>query len=345
VAENITIEKKAAGALFTVYGSTSSDKPELILENITLQGYDKNTSALVVVGNTATSKVGKLTMKAGSRITGNKSSGTATNSGGGVRVAAGGTFIMEDGMIDRNKALGGDGGGVYVTANTVFTMTGGSIEYNEAGSETDDSLYSAQGGGVYTSGTTTISGGVIQHNKCLIYTQDYAGSYGGGVACGGVFTLSEDAVIKDNTAMYGGGVAMIGQTKGNSFIMKENAKIQGNTADTGGGVYVGLLFTMEGGSIEGNFATKCGAAVGIMNDTENNLTATFTKTGGTIYGINAESGKANKAAVDVADTVHAIEQLKVDENYDKFESNGTYRDEDTTGALSTSDQTGWSSVA
>ena len=125
--ETRTITKTNAGALFTVYGSTDAeaDTPHLILgENITLAGYNSNTSALVVAGYTQSTNnyIGKLTMKTGSRITGNTN--TSNNAaGGGVNVVAGGTFIMEDGVIgsmveaDGNfaKANAGKGGGVIVS--------------------------------------------------------------------------------------------------------------------------------------------------------------------------------------------------------------------------------------
>jgi hypothetical protein len=127
-----TITKKNGGALFTVYGwSSFGDVPHLILdENITLSGYDNNTAALVVVGNSVTNK-GKLTMRDGSRITGNI--GSISNGGGGVTVAAGGIFTMNGGSIDGNnnkRTSGTAAGAVLVANNAEFKMIGGVIAKN-----------------------------------------------------------------------------------------------------------------------------------------------------------------------------------------------------------------------
>jgi hypothetical protein len=166
---NITIEKKGAGRLFTVYGNSSSDNPHLILEDITLKGSESNNGALVDVGNTVTTKIGQLTMNSGSRITGN----TSTTLGSGVRLAAGGTFTMNDGSIDNNSSTNTSTGrgGVFGIANSTFTMNGGVIEKN---------ISSIAGGGVFTAGTFTMKGGIIRRNR--------ATSNGGGVTANGTFT-------------------------------------------------------------------------------------------------------------------------------------------------------------
>jgi hypothetical protein len=148
---NTTIEKKTGGTLFTVAGNSATDTPHLILENITLKGFGENYKSLVVVGNTNNTKKGKLTMNTGSRITENINS----SSGGGVVVAAGGTFIMKDGKIDNNSG-GSVGGGVNVNANGTFTMDGGSITGNIA---------TIGGAGVNVAGTFTMNGGSITGNN------------------------------------------------------------------------------------------------------------------------------------------------------------------------------------
>jgi hypothetical protein len=126
-----TITKTGTGALFTVYGGTG-DLPELILgENITLQGHSSNTTALVVVGNTANTKMGELIMKDGSRITGN--TGAVANAGAGVLVSPGGTFTMNGGSIDGNnntRTSGTAPGAVFIANNAEFKMTGGVIAKN-----------------------------------------------------------------------------------------------------------------------------------------------------------------------------------------------------------------------
>jgi predicted outer membrane repeat protein len=220
-----TITMDGKSALFTVYGKDATDVPHLILdENITLKGYSNNNSALVVIGDI--NKTGKLTMMAGSRITGN----TTTTTGGGVYVLGGGTFDMEGGSIDNNQTTN-SGGGVY--ADT-FTMSGGSIENNSAGTTTSP----GSGGGVYA-GTFTMSGGVIKNNNCVelndgVAAENFSNAFGGGVYVGGTFTMSGNAEISDNSAEIGGGVVVPLST-----------------------------FDMQGGTIAKNRASIAGAAVAV----------------------------------------------------------------------------------
>jgi predicted outer membrane repeat protein len=125
-ANNITITRNTeASALFTVCGNDASDKPHLILENITLVGYSTGNAVVVWVGSTVNTKEGMLTMKEGSRITGNYNSNTSTRPGT-VRIAAG-EFTMAGGSIDGNETTG-SGGAVYCAGT--FTMTGGVIANN-----------------------------------------------------------------------------------------------------------------------------------------------------------------------------------------------------------------------
>jgi hypothetical protein len=198
--KNLTITLKGLGqvrtitktgnnaALFTVYGP-SGDNPHLILdENITLKGNDNNKWSLIEVGKNA-SNTGKLTMKAGSRITGNINT---YNYGGGVYVYSGSTFNMEGGSIDNNKTTDsgayGNGGAVYSTGT--FNMSGGVIAANSAtyayGAVVIATTFKKTGGVIYGNGTVsgdepgtdantgtyTILCGVVSTNKWRKKTAD-----------------------------------------------------------------------------------------------------------------------------------------------------------------------------
>ncbi len=76
-------------------------------------------------------------------VTGGVITGGSTGLGGGVRIRAGGTLIMNGGNIVGCRA-NGQGGGVYVSGGGTFTMNGGTIAGCVANS--DDS--GTQGGGV-----------------------------------------------------------------------------------------------------------------------------------------------------------------------------------------------------
>jgi hypothetical protein len=256
--ENVTITKTAQGALFTVYGNAATDVPELVLENIKLRGHSGNNKALVIVGNTASKKMGKLTMKDGVQIYGNTSSGV--NTGGGVNIAAGGVFDMNGGMIggvdEGNNATHtsyGGGGGVMVAGS--FSMSGGTIAYNSA---------KKQGGGVSigANGYFEMSDGSLILNNTVTGTSV---PLGGGVFSGGVFRMT-GGTIGGNTAPMGGGVGI----NGNMTFEMTDGVIFGNTASMGGaGVlhYKPGVFIKTGGIIygtEGANANKGGETVHAM---------------------------------------------------------------------------------
>ncbi|MDR2343141.1 MAG: Ig-like domain-containing protein [Spirochaetaceae bacterium] len=309
---DVTVKKDVAGALFSVCGKTG-DEPHLILENITLQGLNgdpiPNTSALVLAGykDSWVSYQGTLTMKDGSRITGNAHMSSSNyTTGGGVDVAVLGTFFMEGGMIDNNRRITttytstADGGGVY-NAGT-FEMSGGIIENNTA----EGRMASSWGGGVYTAKAFTMTGGSIRNNVCIALEDTvYDKGCGGGVAVGaGTFTMSGSAEIADNKAKT-----------------------------EGGGVYAGAAFNMDGGAIRGNRAAEHGAGVFVATG------GTFTKTSGIIYGIDAGED-SNKATDGIEAAVHAMEVMQ---GYGTGVSTKYYRDTDA-GAevlLNATKEAGW----
>jgi hypothetical protein len=260
-----TITKTATGALFTVYGANASDVPELVLgENITLKGYSGNNKPVVIVGST--NYKGNLTMKIGSRITGNT---TSAASAGGVQVTANGTFIMEGGSIDGNTVTANAGAGGGVVNSGIFEMKGGVIENNTAGNSATGTT--PQGGGVLAgSGMFTMTGGAIRNNRVLSSQTSpttQQGGMGGGVSAR-YFTMDMGTDAAGNTTV---------------------PVIEGNTASRGGGIsnYANNLgtITIAGGIIRNNHATF--ENTGSAFERHNGANIQFIKTGGTIYGINA----------------------------------------------------------
>jgi hypothetical protein len=159
--DGITITKTGTGALFYVYDASGS-VANLILENITLKGNATGSSALVRAG-TSTAYKGTLTMKAGSRITGNTSN---SSTGAGVYVAAGSTFNMEGGSIDGNTTTGASGRGVAVYGGGTFNMTGGVIARNTMPAGKDFGVVTLITTSTFTKAKST--GGV----DCIIYGVD-----------------------------------------------------------------------------------------------------------------------------------------------------------------------------
>jgi hypothetical protein len=153
------------GNLFSVTGANT----RLVLEDIILRGRtgdaaaDRNITSLVRIG-----PGGILHMKDGSRITGNWSTGTGDNLGGGVRILNGGTLTIEGGIITGNTASGASaGGGVHVTGaaapnNGIINFIRGEISNNTA-------IGNTSAGGVFLGGANSFlnmeEGGKITGNS------------------------------------------------------------------------------------------------------------------------------------------------------------------------------------
>lgn len=214
----------------------------------------------VAVNNSAT-----FTMNGGTIGDENSDDGnTVTNEGGGVYVLSG-IFNMDTGKIIGNTAVGsktdeyrGWGGGVNNYG--IFTMTGGTISSNSAIKEQGSAGALGAGGGIYNnrSGTFTMSGGNISNN-----TSD---SHGGGVYNSGTFTMSDTAAISGNTVTnetcYGGGVFNYSSFTMNGGTIGGLNEGDANTAGFGGGLYHGDgEAQLNGGMIQGNIAAKSGGGV------------------------------------------------------------------------------------
>lgn len=77
----------------------------------------------------------------------------------------------------------------------------------------------------------------------------------------GTLTLDDGAVLRNCKSQYyaGGAVGLFAGTS--EFVMNGAARMEDNEADYGGGVYVANIlaaFTMNGGTIANNTATKYG---------------------------------------------------------------------------------------
>lgn len=123
---------------------------------------------------------GTLIMETGSSIKNN----TANDQGGGVFINNG-EFNMTGGTINGNTVTNGNGGGVFVkdTAST-FTMSDNATISGNAATD---------GGGVYSTGILTMSGGTINGNTA---------TNGCGVYNDGTFTMSGSSTVDANNDVY-----------------------------------------------------------------------------------------------------------------------------------------------
>jgi predicted outer membrane repeat protein len=106
--------------------------------------------------------------------------------------------------------------------------------------------------------------------------------------------ILDQHITLDELNAANGAYPLVSISNNAALEMKADSTIKGGKRTApGGGVAVtgGGQFTMSNGTISGNTATDYGGGV--------NVDGTFTKTGGIIYGSNAqEAGQANQARDD-----------------------------------------------
>lgn len=309
-AEKLTIDGNAKGAFITVSGGATAN----MYGNVTLQNRQQVVQACVVLEENSVfnmhggviqnckGKYGGVSLKNGSGfiMEGGTISGCSASEGGGLYVD-GSTLTIEGGTISGCSAYAG--GGLYATNSSKITIKKGTISGCKAGY--------GYGGGLYAenNSTVTIEGGTI--SECC--TTSDIGMGGGLYAYKSTITIS-GGTIKNNKAIYGGGVALIDVTKFENPIT--NWKVIGNEAyktksgsgngGIGGGIYLDngkdVLMDISDGSnkIYNNQAKGHGADICLDGSTSSialpdaaNMGATFGDSGIKIDNwYNDNTGKA-----------------------------------------------------
>ncbi len=158
----------------------------------------------------------------------------------------------------------------FVTATATIsglTITGG----NGAGME------SGVGGGIYNSGTLTLTNLVIAQN---------AGYIGGGIWHSGEYLSLTGTVISGNESTSRGGGLAVGVTSSSGAVIIDSI-VSENASIYGGGIYVdGVIpVNITNSTISGNLATwgggLCGGWLSLMNSTVSGNNASYS--GGGIY--------------------------------------------------------------
>ena len=214
---------------------------------------------------------------AGSTITQNNAL-VWSNWGEGGGVFAGGPTTITNSVISYNATVGnsadyGDGGGIAIGRDAEATITGSTILGNHASGG-----YSANGGGIFVWGEVTIVNSLIAEN---VSHGSEDGARGGGIAVIGRATIS-GSTIRDNVIYsfyeynggewpgYGGGLANGGVTT------VTNTTISGNTAEGPGDGIFNLPFgelTVVQSTITGNHGSGIGTGPTVF--TENCSTTTL----------------------------------------------------------------------
>jgi hypothetical protein len=251
-------------------------------EHIILKGVNNNNKALCIARDDGT-----IVIKEGAKIMGNTNTRTGDRDaegyfgGGGILLLSGGRLYMYGGEITGNDANAGAGVAIF---GGTFTMEDGKIHRNNVSGVATASF----GGGVHLNFEGDIfnmNGGYIEFNKAVVN--------GGGVSvCCGTFTMSGNAVVSDNEAgVTGGGVAICCST----FIMKDGI-IKHNKAAANNTDAQNRILRYGGGLGRWGSASNAKPFPGIFD-----APVIFRKTGGTIYGINADPSLANTVVNAVPD--------------------------------------------
>jgi hypothetical protein len=249
---NHTVTIVGRGAGLTIIRQTVRDRvftlrAEAVLENLTVTGGDAR-DAGVIGGSSggALQSYESLTLR-GVAVTGN----SARISGGGISSV--GRLTVDRSVISDNHSAGGGGG---------ISQVGGALSIR---SSTIAGNTSISGGGVqyqpaepFPRAALEIVGSLIADNTV---TPTFAGS-GGGVLIGGSGRgrvpqdmRIVDSTIRDNMAVYGGGLA---QEESVNLIV-ERSLIEGNSATTGGGAELHTgHFHIENVTMSGNAARDGG---------------------------------------------------------------------------------------
>ena len=182
-----------------------------------------------------------------------------------VFFVASGTVTLSGLTITQGHATSGvlaRGGGIYNSGT--LTLTNSTITNNF----TDFSPGVGVGGGIYNSGSLSVTNSTISDNN--------AGYNGGGISNDGTMTIVDSTINGNFAATFGGGISNLGTAT------VTNSSIDGNDtvdADGGGIANLGSL-NVTGSTISGNSSAN-GAGGGISSS------GTVTVTGSTISGNSA----------------------------------------------------------
>ena len=209
VLRDLTVENgvSAEGTVFVSNG-------DVTLDNVVIRNGD-NPSTTVGGGGLRIGASGSATSINNSQIINN----TAAAFGGGVYVS-GGSFTM-DGIDDVENNTAANGGGIAaINGATVLMDNNADVLGNTATSD---------GGGIYVSGGSTVTLDGVNGTQALNNT---ATRGGGAFVDGAASTLLVDiGDIRSNTALFGGGVYLLGGT----FQSNSEGDVVNNTASTNGG--------------------------------------------------------------------------------------------------------------
>lgn len=222
-----------------------------------------------------------------------RNSSTIHLGGAGIANAAGGTLMLEGGIVEGNSANTGGGGiandgiahlrSCVIRTNTTGDSSYGAGIYNgQRGTLTMDkstlsgNVAGAKGGGIYNAGTMTLNGCTLNNNSaanggavknegqselmaCTV--ADNTARHGAGIHSEGALTLTRCTVDHNRAEGVAGGIYHGGE----STMAIVASTLKNNTATQGGGLYTVQRVVLTDSTLANNLAID---AAGIMNNGE-----------------------------------------------------------------------------
>lgn len=301
-----------AGALYN--GGTTTIDGTTLTGNAANGSTTSNTGNAGAIYNAAALIVKNATFNGNKAVADTNSTPGITGYGGAI-----GSFSLASSgaptIAFTNTTINGDNGGTPVTggnaviggaiaalgnigaggANTVITATGLTLSKNVA----------LAAGGIYTTGSTTLTNSALTANQATHASAGLGGGiYGNLSGATPTITLDNTAVTGNNGVAGGGGLVL---AAGVTTVVKNGSTVDGNTGPIGAGIYNAGNLSVTGSHVDSNNASNSGGGiysasnVTLTNSSVNGNTAAFlggglsttstaggfTMTGGTVSGNNA----------------------------------------------------------
>ena len=202
-------------------GGVYNQAGTITLTDVTIDG--NSATGTAGSGGGVLNNMGELTINGGTI-----SNNTSNRAGGGIEDAGGMTTVMDADVMDNDAGTSpGNGGGLHTGGGDV-SVSGGTFSGNTA----------VEGGGLWSSGSLTVDGTVIEDNEALS-DADEAFEGGGGLFNQAGTMMVTDATISGNTATGpgGSGGGLFNNGDGNTTVMN-SAFVENTSARAGGGVEV-----------------------------------------------------------------------------------------------------------
>jgi hypothetical protein len=210
-------------------------------------------------------------------ITGPGAGQLAVSGNGQSRVfeCAAGTTDAISGLTIENGTVNGNGGGLYNSGTltvTGCTLSGNSVQYGGI-------FVYVSGGGIYNNGgTMTVTGCTLSGNSA---DSEYHDNGGGIMNWAGTMVVTGCTLSGNSGANTGGGISNFGTMTVNNSTLSGNTAVSGNVT-LGGGIFNDGAMTVTGCTLSGN-STTC------------------TESDSILFGQSAGGGIANGGSLTVTD--------------------------------------------